>query len=191
MNPLIARIKRQLIADRKKVGAMLCLLSVALLLWGRLLLKDVPRTAVAQPGAAVAAMDSAPPASSSAKSSADKNARIEIVLPQFPMSHRDLFAFDPDYFPTVETPVGNTSVVDKSASKSTDDSFRQQQLELAVQAQAKSLTLQSTLLGDVSRAMINGNLLEAGQSIQGFVLKEVRSRAVVLEKDGVEVILEM
>ncbi|MHB1156695.1 MAG: hypothetical protein ACYC26_07635 [Phycisphaerales bacterium] len=189
MNPLIARIKRQLIADRKKVGAMLCLLSVALLLWGRLLLKDVPRTAVAQPGAAVAATGSAPAAA--AKSSADKNARIEIVLPQFPMSHRDLFAFDPGYFPSIETPVGNTSVVDKSDAKSTDDSFRRQQLELAVQAQAKSLALQSTLLGDVSRAMISGNLLEVGQSIQGFTLKEVRSRAVVLEKDGVQVILEM
>jgi len=190
MNPLIGRIKRQLIADRKKVGAMLCLLSVALLLWGRLLLKDVPRTAVAQPGAAAAMTPGSGPAPA-AKSSADKNARTEIVLPQFPMSHRDLFAFDPSYFPSIETPAGNPSVVDKSPSKSTDDSFRRQQLELAVQAQAQSLALQSTLLGDVSRAMISGNLLEVGQSIQGFTLREVRSRAVVLEKDGVEVILEM
>lgn len=191
MNATIARFKRQLLADRRKLAAMTCLLAVALLLWGRLLLKDVPRTAVAKPGERVAASVEGGAAVAPVKAVADKNARPVVTVAMYPAPQRDLFAFDPRYFPMADVPQGNTSLVDKSPDKLTDDSFKQQQLQLLVQSQAKALKLQSTLLGGTSRAMINGNLLEVGQTIQGFLLKEVRSRAVVIEKDGVEVMLEM
>lgn len=38
-----------LLADRKRLGLMCGVLTVGLLFWGRLLLKDVPKVATAEP----------------------------------------------------------------------------------------------------------------------------------------------
>ena len=46
---------RQLTADKKKLGLMVGLMAVGLLLWGRLMLKQVPQVATADDGLAVAA----------------------------------------------------------------------------------------------------------------------------------------
>ena len=52
MNARLNNLIRRVRADKKKFGAMLFLAVVGLLLWGRLLLKDVPRTADADPAPA-------------------------------------------------------------------------------------------------------------------------------------------
>ena len=43
---------KALIADKKRLSMTLGLLAIGLLLWGRLLIKDLPKTAVADPTAA-------------------------------------------------------------------------------------------------------------------------------------------
>lgn len=42
-----------LVADRRRLGLLCGLLTVGLLFWGRLLLKDVPKVATAEPATAV------------------------------------------------------------------------------------------------------------------------------------------
>ena len=51
----LQQIKTQLLADKKKLGILTMLVLVGLLLWGRLLMTDVPRPAVAKPTKAATA----------------------------------------------------------------------------------------------------------------------------------------
>jgi hypothetical protein len=55
----------------------------------------------------------------------------------------------------------------------------------------KGLTLQSTLLGQPPRAIINGRLLVPGDRINGFTLRRITRREVILEMNGFEVRLGM
>jgi hypothetical protein len=84
-----------LTADKKKLSMMCLLLMVGLLLWGRLLLKHVPRSAIADPAVpALASAGSAPGAAGSPQPSAEDAVRpvVEVDLPKAP--GRDLFALD-------------------------------------------------------------------------------------------------
>jgi len=58
-------------------------------------------------------------------------------------------------------------------------------------AQAQSLKLQSMMLGSSPVALINGQALRPGDSINGFLVKEISARGCVVTKDGVEVVLQM
>ena len=184
------KLRNGLLADRRKLGVMLTLALVAMLLWGRLLMKNVPRTAVADPQAAIAAIAPGTPAAASAKT-ADKPRPASVIVPRYPPVRRDLFAFDPLFYGVVEKPEATGPVQAKSSDDPSDEEKERQQRRLAVRAAAKQLTLQSTLLGTVNRAMINCVLLEPGQMILGFELTDVRSRQVTLVRDGIEVKLEM
>ncbi len=53
------------------------------------------------------------------------------------------------------------------------------------------MVLQSTILGERPRAVINGTTVAPGQRIKGFEVKGVMPRRVVLEMNGVEVYLDM
>jgi len=187
MNRTIRRIKQQLLADKRKLGLMVSLLGLALLLWGRLLLKDVPRTAVADPEPKQVAEAEPEPDTETIR----RRTRPTVRVADRPMRYRDLFALDSRYFPLAEDASQKPESPDKSPGDLVDEQDERRRLRLAVESQARSLKLQSTMLGKDSRALINGVLLEPGQTIEGFELKEVRSRQVTLVMRGIEVTLEM
>lgn len=95
MNEHIKRIKTQLLADKKKLSIMTALLAVALLMWGRLLLQKVPRTATAEPVAAV--VTDATPVTVATSSVL----RPVVHLPQTQPLQRDLFALDATHYQRV------------------------------------------------------------------------------------------
>jgi hypothetical protein len=180
---------RQRIQAEKRKAAMLAMLACfALLLWGRLLLKDVPRTAVANPSApaAEAAADGAVGSKVTAASVLRPVVKVELS----DAVNRDLFRFNSTHFPLIEK-AESPEPVAKLADKRSDEGEQQRTAEMAVRVAARRFSLQSTLLGQPSRALINNVLLEVGETIDGFELVEVRERLVVLKKDGIEVILEM
>ncbi len=184
------KFKRQLLADKRKLSLIVILSALMLLLWGRLLLKNVPQTAVADPNQPDAAslpfMQDAPTAAKP-----DKPVRPPVRIEAFPRVQRELFAFDSDRYPRVPDAEIDAPVEPKSDVESTDEMLQQRNRRQAVREAARQLTLQSTLMGSPARAMINGVLLEPGEMIAGFELKTVRNRQVVLARDGVEVTLEM
>jgi hypothetical protein len=51
--------------------------------------------------------------------------------------------------------------------------------------------LQSTIISDDPRAVINGQFVGAGELIEGFKVVEVTAKACVLVQDGVRVRLEI
>ncbi len=181
------QMKTELLADKRKLGLGISLLAVALLLWGRLLLKDVPRTATADPDATAQTTDEA----TNTPAGFDRPDEAVVVVPMYGPVERDLFAFDPTFYERIEQPEQTVQPQPKSDPASADADTREQQLRASVLIESRKLTLQSTLLGKTSRAMINGVLLEPGETIGGFELKQVRTRQVTLVRHGIEVVLEM
>ena len=183
----LQKIKQQILADKQKFGVVMVLMAIGLLLWGRLMLKSVPRTAVADPKEEAALVTDA-----ESLISASTDPVIPVVtIKDYGTVDRDLFAFDPVFFPSLQAREIAAESLEKSTPNQADEQLQRQQHVLVVRAEARSLKLQTTLLGTRNRAMINGELLEEGQMIQGFVLREVGSRKVTLVKDDVEVVLEM
>ena len=104
-----------------------------------------------------------------------------------PVVDRDLFAPNPSYFPphqrqNKQAPV--VTPVDRAAAKREAE-------RRAVQAQAQALVLQSTVVGTMPTAIINGQVLHEGDWINGFRVIEITSRACVIERKGMRVTLEM
>ena len=179
MNTTMRHVMLHLTADKKKLSLMVALLAVALLLWGRLMLKQVPRTAVAVPAGASVAINPA----TDTDTSLIGEARPIIYVSLSQTLNRDIFVPDAALYQHEEqtgpdTPVTNTT---KLPNQVTDDPS----------SGLEDLLLQTTMLGETPRAMINGKGLTAGQKIRGFTVIEVRSRQVTLEKNGVKFYLKM
>jgi len=180
-----------LLADRKKLGMMVALLAVALLLWGRLLLKRVPQTAVADPNAIVV-LD----ADGNVIAEKDKDDKKvdpkaferKVVIVEIPsFITRDIFA-PGGRFTQATDETGNETSQEKSVDDSAD---REMQRRMAVRAAATGLTLRTTVEGDKPLALINDKLVAPGEPINGFTLIRVGGRWVLLEMNGIYVRLEM
>lgn len=75
----------------------------------------------------------------------------------------------------------------KAVEKSPEEKRREE-----TTAAFKTLHLQSVMMGrDGGTALISNNLLTAGQTIEGFKIKSISPRLVVLVRDGKEFVLEM
>lgn len=186
MNAWINKTLSELRADRKKLTLMCGLLAIGLLLWGRLLMRQVPKTAVADPAAAVATAvsDEIIPA---AKPAAPKGRpKVEVVLSD--ETARDPFSLDEQSFTRKFKPVAEIPVQAKSDPKPADVPPDWKSI---VEKEAVGLVLQSTMLSGQPRALISGELVSPGQTIKGFTLKSVAQREAVLEKHGIQIKLEM
>lgn len=191
MSASTPRWLRMLLADRKKLGMMVALLAVALLLWGRLLLKRVPQVAVADPNAVVAIDVDGNVIAEKDKDDKKLDPKAferKVVIVEIPsFITRDIFA-PGGRFTQATDETGN----DTSQEKSVDDSAdREMQRRLAVRAAAMQLTLRTTVEGDKPLALINDKLVAPGEPINGFTLIRVGGRWVLLEMNGIYVRLEM
>lgn len=179
-------LKKMSPATKGKVAFMCALLVIGMLLWGRLLLKHVPRTAIADPNQLATEVSVVP-----AEPASPMRALVKFKKPT-PMS-RDVFVLDASKYARVAKPEQPLPAVVEVVvpEKSRDERADEQERIREVQRAATALSLQSTVLGDSPRAVINGIPVSPGQKIRGFVLKKVFARSVVIEMNGVEIRLEM
>lgn len=184
MSASLRKIVRRLTADRRKLSMLLALGAVVLLLWGRLLLKQVPRTAVADPENQALSVV-APSTDWSSLLAKDKRPTVFVELPAGVT--RDLFHPNRRLYRPIGEDAGDGDGRAKSDDRSADDTLRIEQARRA----ALDLRLQSTLLGDRPSAWINNQLIRIGEKVDGFTLKKVTARSVVVEIDGVLIRLEM
>lgn len=198
MNRQLKRYWKQMLADRRKLAVFLSLFCVGLLLWGRLLLdRSVPRTAVANPEQVAAGVDSSEGAASLAGPTGPRQP-VSVIADYGPV-RRDLFAFNAAFFPQIERPSPNVTnesdpeagLLAKLAAQRADEFLQKQAQAMAIRAEAKALNLQSTLVGQSARALINGQLFSVGEFVNGFEIVEIGSRTVKLRKQEIEVVLEM
>jgi hypothetical protein len=175
----------QLTADKKKLGIMLCVLSLGLLLWGRLLLQGVPRTATADDKSKTVQADDSP-ADNASRTEISTRARpiVYVDLPDSP--HRDLFGIDPRRYKQTKSGI-ESHIGPKSALVTSDVDPR----IAVVREEAMELRLESVVTGTHPRAYINGRLLAPGEEYEGFTLLQVTDRHVILTKYGLFIKLKM
>jgi len=177
----IMKLWRQATADKRKFAAMVILLAVGLLMWGRLLLKEVPRSAVADPSTLAVTADVAEPVVPVA------TIDLSTVVVDVPQSlTRNIFTVDVSGYPRVVRDE-EINEEEKSSPAVVDVPDR---VDVVKQAR-EELTLQSIVSGNEPYALINGQLLKAGQQYLGFRLIEIADRYVVVEKNQVRIKLSM
>jgi len=101
---------------------------------------------------------------------------------------RDIFTPNMMYFP-VEEAAKPSKVV--SAAAVIDPNAKAEAARREVLARAKALSLQSTVIGAVPTAIVNGRVLRVGDWINDLQVIEINSRSCQLEKSGIRVVLEM
>ncbi|MEM1381886.1 MAG: hypothetical protein AAF911_02870 [Planctomycetota bacterium] len=172
LNYLIEVLKR----DKKQTGMVLGLAAVGMLLWGRLLLKQVPQTASA---------DDKPAWLLEAEADVQAGPKQVVSLKKPPLLERDPFRLDPNRYSRAlsEEDLVNGAKYEEGL---TDEAKR-----MAVVEAAAELELQSITQGEVPAAFINGRLIRIGGSINGFVLLTCDERSAVLEMHGIRVRLGM
>ena len=178
MSTSLRQLIRKLGSDKKKLSLAVMLSAMLLLLWGRLLLKQVPRTALADPESTIAA------AQGVTRVIGRLMPTVHLDLPR--TLERDMFGFDASGYRrivAVQEPVTEA----KSPPESPDNESEME----ALGKWARGLEFQAAILGDEPTAMINDRPYRVGDRIGDFVVTEVRSRRVVLSKDDVSIRLEM
>jgi len=184
MRDMLDKAKAQLLADKRRSGLLIGLVAVGLLFWGRLMLKDAPKTATAEPIAAAAAGSQGAPAPVARAAPLPA-----VVLTGSAVMPRDPFRFDASGYAAAPGQGPREEAQDEP--KTADPDADREARRAAVVAQARKLTLDSVIKGSRPRVMISGQMLEPGQQVEGFVLLKIDSRQVVLEKEGVRVLLKM
>ncbi|MEO0514512.1 MAG: hypothetical protein AAF086_04370 [Planctomycetota bacterium] len=172
LNYVIEVLKR----DKKQTGMVLGLAAVGMLLWGRLLLKQVPQTASA---------DDKPAWLVEAEADIQERPRPVVSLKKPLLLDRDPFKLDPNRYSRA---LSEDVLVSEAKFEEglTDEAKR-----MAVVESAAELKLQSITQGEVPAAFINGRLVRIGGSINGFVLLTCDERSAVLESHGIRVRLGM
>ncbi|MEM9752793.1 MAG: general secretion pathway protein GspB [Planctomycetota bacterium] len=178
MNQVIRDYLAELKASPVKTGVIGLLLAFGLLLWGRLLLKDVPRTASADDPVAAAVA-----ANLGVNANGDPPNTIRLAEP--PPLERDLFGLDPTRYRRTsdsEEPASG----EKLGPGATEDS-----VQAAVVSAARQLRLTSFIEAEEPVVMINNRPLRRGDTIDGFTVLAIQGRSVVLENQGVKVRLSL
>ena len=190
MSAPMRKLSKQLMANKKQFYMLLAVVAVALLLWGRLLLKNPPRSAMAKPRAAAAATGAGDAQADNTDSFVFTRWKtVHVDLPEG--EPRDLFLFDPAGYPRVVVQpkkVDDPGPVSGKSDPQPDDKLHKME-ELTKRAAA--LKLQTTLDGAQPQALINGRLMLEGQQIDGFTVQKILARQVVIEIEGVEFRLKM
>ncbi len=175
----------QITADKKKLGIMVCALALGLLLWGRLILQGVPRTATADEKTNVAKVeqDTGDQTTQSVKP-AKALPVVQVDLPGHP--GRDLFGMDPNRYKR-----NPDAITKQTGAKSPQVTPDVDPRKLLVRNEAAELRLESVVTGTEPRAYINGYLLAPGDEYEGFTLVQVTDRHVILTKYGLFIKLRM
>lgn len=188
--------QERLIAELKHDKKKAVLLGVLAIVAGVLILQQLAGASPAESRASVTPVGptaSGPDASSTELSASGARARAltdaarrrnEYLQTMDRRIERDLFIPNSRYFaPRQEVdakePVGKTPEMIEQERRS------------AIRMQAKALTLQSTIVGSVPTAVINGLVLRKGDWVGGFEVTGVQPRSCTVRKDDVSVILKM
>jgi len=190
---LTARLKEEFLRDKRKTAVLVVVALVMLVVLAvRTLHGSAPAKAVgAQPAGVTAPTADRSRLSAWTDSIAGEQIAHAAAVAPRDASHsaitRDLFALNEDLFPPRQqaVPVAVLSNTKGDADKA------EESIEHVVQAQARALILQSTIVSEDPIAIINGTVLRVGDSINGFRVVSISPRGCTMKKRGVTVFLEM
>jgi hypothetical protein len=187
------RLTTELRADKRKAALLGALLVVGGVVCGRMIIqKMVPSEAGAAPGAAAV---SAGPGDSRPLGRLDRASGGDAVRPDKFIQQlgrtvkRDLFTPNTDFFPPEKRSVIVPRVPVVVETRPVED--EQEAEKQVIQAQARAMSLQSTMMSQPPSAVVNGRVLRVGDWINGFQVAQIAPRTCVIEKRGLRFTLEM
>ncbi len=189
------RFAADLKRDKKKTAVLATLSLVAVIMGARLLLGGgTPQEATAasevQPPAADVQPAEAPAVATG--TAPDKVGLHELLSDGQRKISQDIFKPHLEMYPAEQevkiasVPVATTQEAQPATAPVDPDSEAK-----AIRAQATRLELQSTMISDVSTAIINGRVLRKGDWINDFQIIDITPRACTVAQNGVKVTLEM
>ncbi|MHC4481872.1 MAG: hypothetical protein ACYS1C_13035 [Planctomycetota bacterium] len=186
---LLDRLKAAVLREQKKAIILAALLAVLAVIGGWRALGWL-RPARA---AAASVPNQVPPAAlAAAKGGAAGQRRGKTANGEDPLGlanlvvDRDIFTPNPVYFPPKRKGDPKSAVPPLR-----DPAAEREARKKAIEAQARALKLQSTMLTVPPSAIINDRVLRIGDWISGFVVVTINARACTLEKEDVRVSLVM
>jgi len=183
------RLVLEMRRDKKKATVLVVLGLVGLIFFGRMILKSVGPAKAKGASAAAPVSPPAPPSLfyvTGKKKDSPNRPAWRSHRPKDGSITRDLFVADLKYYRKVEP-----DPEDKPKEQRPDSRAKTEDPETIIRAKAKALTLQSTMVGPNSSAMINGQVLRVGEWIDGFRVVEIQARSCIVEREGVRVQLDM
>lgn len=190
----VHRLKAELRRDRRKAFLLALLALVACGMGLRLLSRGkTPASAKASATALAAPIRQAAPAPVARDAGQDF---LQELRRDKTKLARDLFAPNPEFFPRPKPkpkakvkiePAGQAAPKPTPAARQVDPTLQRR----AIEAQASTLHLQSTMLGTRPTAIVNNLVLRRGDWIHDFQVIAITERTCVLRKEGVSVVLEM
>lgn len=108
-------------------------------------------------------------------------------------SGRNPFVIEMDYYPRMggagETAAGQTQgfwgELAKSVNSRADQKREREILLENMRHKAEQLHLQSTIMGQKPKAMVNGKLVEEGDVVAEFRVLKIGPRGIIVERDGI------
>src|SRR6266699_4631522 len=187
-------IVRNVRAEPKKAAALLLLVAILGAMWAKIFLFTEPAQTVANPYLA------GKPAvgTSGNQISGMPPGRVTLVkwtLEPITGTRRNLFAIKLDYFPvdgsrpifTGDEGDGFWEQLAKSLAAKADLEKARGFLLANLAAQASRLDLQSTVIRDGKpTAMVNGTLVQEGDTIEGFRIVMIEAKRILVEREGIK-----
>jgi hypothetical protein len=190
--------------DPKKTVVLASLALVLAVVGGRQLLgqKTTPAPVT---GAVIKPVELRPDADAALKATVRKSSAVALqrwlAAPTAPIT-RNLFEVHLDNYPHLlpkKADASHNGADDKSVVQDADYMKQWQARSEALQLQARELKLESTLMGPVPKAMINGEVVKDGDFLasgrgaegQSFRVLKIEPRRVILEREGIKLELLM
>jgi len=186
---------RQVKAEPKKAAALLLLMAVLIAMWAKIFLFSEPRQVSAS---ASAGQNSKVPTSYTLNQQLSPASRSLLEWTRKPITgtKRNLFAIKLDYFPvdgsrpmfSGDDADGFWDQLAKSLAAKADQEKARGILRDNVRAKASRLDLQSTgMFNGSPKAMVNGTIVQEGDTIEGFLIVKIETKRIVVELEGIQV----
>ena len=181
----LQRMWIQITADRRRFGILCAMCLVGLLLWARIIISKLPRTAVADEEAQASQAQGSTARDSDNKESGPRT----VSLWQTP--RRDPFLIGDEYYPRPTNIPSLNAETGKSGPEHADDPQHAEARYVEyLRAEVAKLELEAVMTGN-PMAVINGRMYRPGSNVSppgnkelSFQLVEVSERSVILEVEG-------
>jgi len=188
---------RQVKTEPKKAAALVLLMVVLVGMWAKIFLFTEPRQVSAGSSNTANAKVPTPDTLRSQLSPASRSL-LEWTRKPITGTKRNLFAIKLDYFPvdgsrpifTGDDADGFWDQLAKSLAAKADQEKARGILRDNVRAKASRLDLQSTgTFSGIPKAMVNGTIVQEGDTIEGFLIVRIETKRIVVEMEGIQVVV--
>lgn len=185
----IERVIAAVKADPKKSVVLAVLVVVLGIFWVRAISSVAGPSKASAASLAPAASTAATPAPVVVIPRAYQLLRDWAKGPIEPMS-RNLFYINYDAFPSDGSGKGKQKMAEKSDPSSSDYQNRRQKVAAFIKA-AEDLRLQSILMGQEPKALLEGRLVREGDVVANFRVLKIESRSVIIEREDIRLEIKL